>query len=623
MLPLLRVVIMALASAAPLTVAQEFVDGTVKKLVGYIKDEEGLTTDEAKAIVGNFLFDLGLNATIIGGILKTKLAIKTAEFLGFPAKSVAKKALSAKAAKAAAKYAGPFEKFKAMSLINKLIIGGGAFGGLTWIFVGLANVIEPGIYKPKEANDVWQRFTGIRPFPEKAAALSPGNLDAQRFNDLARSLEAAGIRGFNDPVKMQSRVYSREDLADIIDYVYGREVLAGRTPKDYRDILPLIQPYFIGGTTTPSPSSTSAKTSPEPASSPSVKVFTGIVSQGVVGSGLSFTPRQDDLIESISELEQAVTNNEAPFLAALPGKVIREVKVVSSVIVGGIQKRGTTQRIVSGSYANGTPKYKSVTNKFAVGDYYILNANGSRTKITRIVYGPTNATSFQPSESELDNLATAVAQNIVTSNTDDISQIVTNTPTAVTPPAEAAAVLAPVLPPTRKFPAPPGAVPKEFFETRDPANRFVRAEKSDLQDWLAGGNDVYDIYRMLLGWIGTDSEKTVNSHYINWAKNITPYEADQMRVFYKGGVATVSPPAPAPTQEIAAPVEAPANPSLPREAQFAATLYEFYGALGQQLPNLDERSRLYERLGLGQAAFYTGTAEQNTRLLKALKASGV
>lgn len=52
----------------------------------------------------------------------------------------------------------------------------------------------------------------------------------------------------------------------------------------------------------------------------------------------------------------------------------------------------------------------------------------------------------------------------------------------------------------------------------------------------------------------------------------------------------------------------------------ASTLWEYYTALGQPLPPIAERAKLYEAYGLGPASAYRGTAEQNTKLLRALQA---
>lgn len=51
----------------------------------------------------------------------------------------------------------------------------------------------------------------------------------------------------------------------------------------------------------------------------------------------------------------------------------------------------------------------------------------------------------------------------------------------------------------------------------------------------------------------------------------------------------------------------------------ASTLYEYYQGQGQALPGVGERANVYQQYGLGSAGEYQGTAEQNTRLLGALK----
>ncbi len=619
---------MALVSAAPITAAQEFVDGTFKKLVQYMRDEEGLTLQEAKDVVGNILADLALNATIIGGVLKTKIAIKTAEYFGFTAKGVAKKTLTGKAATVAKKYAGPLDKFKAMSLVNKIITAGGLFGGLTWIGVGIANVIEPGIYKPREANDVWERFTGVRPFPEKAVALSPGNMDASRFNDLARSLEVGGIKGFNDPVNRQSRLYSREDLAAIIDYAYGKALLDGKTIKDYRDILPLIRPYLIGGTTTPQPSSTQAITSPAPQVAPQVKVFTGVVSQGVVGAGLSFTPRPDDLIESAAELQQAISNNVSSYLAALPSRVTYEIKVVSSVIVNGIRRTGTSQRIVSGTYKNGTPKYKNVTNKFAVADLFLITDRGTRSKLTSIILGPTDALNFQPSSNELFEIAQVTPQNVVTSNPDEVTTIVSSTPTETI--SEAVQRRRERIPDSmlRYFQdgwAGQGSLVDYLQEFHDKIQQRFNREGTTVpfQEEFGLNNQQYAFVVGNLGGIDMENRikgnKNVKNDLISYIEGDNLQAMETIRTEQRQG-AVESPPEGGSSQTTtpASSIATPAT-SLPSAALTATTLFSYYAALGQQLPSLTERGQLYQSLGLGQSTFYTGTAEQNTRLLNALK----
>lgn len=51
------------------------------------------------------------------------------------------------------------------------------------------------------------------------------------------------------------------------------------------------------------------------------------------------------------------------------------------------------------------------------------------------------------------------------------------------------------------------------------------------------------------------------------------------------------------------------------------TLYDYYTKQGQSLPSLADRSKLYQQQGLGSAATYTGSVQQNTALLGKLQTS--
>lgn len=49
-----------------------------------------------------------------------------------------------------------------------------------------------------------------------------------------------------------------------------------------------------------------------------------------------------------------------------------------------------------------------------------------------------------------------------------------------------------------------------------------------------------------------------------------------------------------------------------------ATLFDYYKSQGQSLPSISERAKQFETLGLGSANQYTGSADQNVRLLSSL-----
>ncbi len=65
------------------------------------------------------------------------------------------------------------------------------------------------------------------------------------------------------------------------------------------------------------------------------------------------------------------------------------------------------------------------------------------------------------------------------------------------------------------------------------------------------------------------------------------------------------------------------NTSSSNGGSGVTTLSAYYASKNQTLPSIAQRAQIYQRLGLGQSAYYTGTAEQNTKLLNALMGKGI
>ena len=518
----LRQVVMAIASGAIVTGAQELMDGTFRNLVNEIRDTQGVTEQEAKDIVANILSDLALNSAAILFVLKSGAGVKVAEWLGLTSRKYGKAALTPAAELAASNIARDGGKSLARRLLGKVGKLAAKGTAIFWFFAALTQIIEPLWYQPGQIQRVLNGLGIDVDVPGAAGTQAPGPFSADSsvtFSDFAKSIEAAGVKGINNPAALQTQLYTRENLANLVNYVYGQQLLGGRNLK-VADLLPLLSKYLIGGSLAASvPSPTASVTV-----SPSLpKVYTGIVSQGVIGKGLSFTPRPDDLIESLEELKQAAANNLAPFLQSVLGKIIYEVKIVSSVITkDGFRQTGTVQQIRSGSTTSGAPKYKTVVNKFATLNLYILTDKGVRSKISTIILGPTNSAKLTVGINDVREIETALPSLVTTNNINDIKGIETAQSVTVSTP------------------------------------------KSE------GGKSVPDL--------DTDSV-------------VTP----------------------------ASPVSTPASVAT-IAGNNALTLFDWYQAQGQTLPNVSERSILYESLGLGQRNFYTGTAEQNSKLLSALKA---
>lgn len=521
----LRQVVMAVASGAIVTGAQELFEGTFKELVYEIRDTENITEQEAKDVVAGILLDFAVNSAAIMAVLKTGAGVKLAEWLGLTSRKFGKAALTPAAETAATKIAADGGKGMAKRLMGKIVKILGKGTGVFWLFAALTQIIEPLWYQPGQIQRVLQSVGIDVDVPGAAGTQAPGPFSADSsvtFSDFAKSIEAAGVKGIQNPGAYQSQLYSRENLANLVNYVYGQNLLQGKNLK-VADLLPLLSPYLVGAsssTTLPSPT-TSVTTTP---SIP--KVYTGIVSQGVIGKGLAFTPRPDDLIESIEELRQAAANNLAPFLETVLGKIIYEVKIVSSIITkDGFKQTGTVQQIRSGTTATGAPKYKTVVNKFATLNLYVMTDKGVRSKISTIVLGPTNSAKLTVGINDIREVETSLPSLVTTNDINEIKGIETAQSVTVSTPQS------------------------------------------------AGGTPVPDL--------GTGSV-------------VTP-------------ASPVSTPAP-----VAA---VPGNNAL--------TLFDWYRAQGQSLPSVEQRSIKYEELGLGQKSFYTGTAEQNSKLLAMLKREAV
>jgi hypothetical protein len=449
---------------------------------------------------------------------------------------------------------------------------------------------------------------------------APGPFTTAQFTSYANAIEAAGAKGINNPQTKQTILYSRTALAKLITYIYGQEILKGNKTT-YTKIQPLVAQYLIipGTTSAFIPQQSSAPVAI--VSTPSIKVFTGVVSQGVLGSPTSFTPRIDDLITSLADLKQAVENNLAPFIAALPNKIVYEIKIVSSVTgTNGFVQHGASHQVAVGQYANGTTKYKTVVNKFAVLNLYLVTDKGSRSKLSSITLGPTDAINFQPGQVDISTLETTIKTSLFTSNPSVVQSVATSLNTqssggnsaAVASPAASKLPLTPLqnvvidgsyfVDKDRHYDTLYRYVGSELWMFSPYSEIFSQEEKTaEAQD---GGKFSKIPPRMLE--LGVDVTQFQTVPFI---ADITKQYQDKSRsvdfkTFFSGAVA------PGGTSK-QSPSTAGCN---------ASNLSEWYTAQGQVLPSLSDRSKDYEAQGLGTAGLYSGTAEQNVKLLSALKA---
>ena len=95
---------------------------------------------------------------------------------------------------------------------------------------------------------------------------------------------------------------------------------------------------------------------------------------------------------------------------------------------------GEAQKVLSKYTAAGVPLYKTVVNKFAVLDIFIMTDKLSKPKSRLLSWAPLDAVKLQPKTNELKNIETSIKQDLFTSNIADITGIQTAQPITITTP---------------------------------------------------------------------------------------------------------------------------------------------------------------------------------------------
>lgn len=504
----------------------------------------GATEQQATDIIANSWLQIG--EEIVGGAIaiKSKTPTLIAEKLGFTSKGWAlRKTIIAgkvaeeigttakvltsveKAAVLTEQVASIATKTKTtkevvMGILNPLMK---VYGLGVLSVMALANVIDFGNWNSGAYQKTAQKFLSIFGLqPDKDYRRSEV-LSGDMFDKIWTVATGSGIVSLTDPKTGEVLPLTRDNFITVANNVAIPILLENGKVTTAQMLAGLTALATFKSGAAPAGQTYGGGSLAAPAASSGIKVFTGIVSQGTLGSSLSFVARPDDIIESAAELQDAARNNLAAYLATLPGRIIYEVKIVSSVTTkDGFRQVGTRQQVLNGYDSKGNQKYKTLVNKFAILNLYILTDKGTKSKLTSVVLGPTDATRLNPTQQELVGIEQTIQSSVFTSDLNDIRGIETSQPVLVSQPE-----------------ALTGA---SIYEVET-----ARVNKLTLpQNMLSGGNAVW--------------------------------------------------------------------------GQEAKTLFEFYEANGKPLPPVSERATIYEQYGLGKATLYTGTAEQNVKLLQALKA---
>lgn len=638
----LRFVIIALVQSAAFTAVISLLEPLMDKAKASVKTTFGLSDDDAATYVANFVLDTAELAGLTVASLKTRFPLKVADKFGLTARGFQRGALPAKVSSGtaapgstakAAVAAGPVTvdslasavasvKNTGFSSVQKVILTISAVvGGTTYTLSTIGNWIDFGNWNSGAYQGTFQKvFAKFGLEPDKPIP-SASTVSSDVWNRVYSTYKELGAYAINDPYKQQSVIFSRQALIDLVDKI-GAQLNIENGSAPAKAVIGIANAYVLiasaeANRSTAVVSSSSSSSSAVGTSTPSTRVFTGILSQGTLGTGLQFTARPDDLIESIQELQEAAANNLAAAVAALPARLSYEIRIVSSVITkDGFKQTGAVQKVQTGTYADGSPKYKTVTNKFAVLTIYLVREGGSRTKVQQITLGPTNVSKFNPSPQQVGGVVTNIQNTLVTSNTSDITSVVQNVPIAYDVPQETQPAAQDDYSVGKKIRGGPANTAGDIFYEYT----YVGGGRWQVSDTYHGNQPgVFKTTAELesMGLLdGGNSSGTNTSGLYQLETSDTP---DGTELIYY-------PPGTTPNADLRAP-GAPAPSAVPPSATVnnsaganATTLAEWYSARGLTLPSVSTRAYVYQGFGLGQAAYYTGTAEQNTKLLAALKA---
>lgn len=519
------------------------------------------------------------------------------------------------------------------------------------------------------------QITAIKNVADVQAQLSgtkaPGPYDSAQFSSLLNGLLAAGFTQVKNPLTNELAPLNQQTLAQLINYLYGTQIGIG-APATPSKITPLINPWlFKGGSNNPIPLSlydqvlgmtaapvvtsgsgtggggaitqtpSSASSTPS-VSVPNLQIFTGVISGGTLGLPQEFHASPAAMISNIEQLTQSAKINLAAAVVSLPGRFYYEIAIVSTIKTkSGLTQKGAPVQIITGYYKNGQPKKKTVYYKFGVMKLGVTDENGRNVHLATINLGPVDTTAFSPSNVQLQNVQNTISSSTFTTDITNISQVVSPTPpttTSTVPPnpnqaaLDAAAAAAAATPQnttgvdfatSQKF----TYTPRDYFVERDGffGSIFYREGTSQYQTYPS--NDMIS-EGLIQNVVGAGNQwGEVKTYLASLGINIDSFRHEAWPFEFPVGRPIQSIQKKwrdffgASTQSVITPTFITnATTTQKTAAAGTSTLFEFYTALNAPLPPLSTRASLYEAAGLGPAATYVGSADQNNKLLGWLKA---
>lgn len=624
-----------------ISLVEKYVLPLINRGIAAIVEVFGVSEEDAKDIMSNEILIFAESVGVGALTLRTKIPTKIAERLGFTAKGFNKRMLVGKAdvikkGSSVGAIIAPGGTItlntieaSAVVLKSKSVLSGFATAfdlvlktlGVTFVgFIAVNNFIDFGNWNSGAYQKTFQKIlalvTGGLLVPDedyrKTKTVSP-----EVFDKVFNTYKIGGVVGINDPYKKQTVLFTRDNMIDLLDVV-GADLLRTTQRASTKDVLLASQLFMIFKESKEAPAAAAAVA--KAATLPKIKVFTGVLTQGKLGETDPFITRETDLIDSAQELQDAALNNLAAFLVALPGRIIYEIKIVASIITAdGFIQRGTAQRVVTGFTTAGAARYKTVINKFAIVSVFVFTQRNVRTKIQTIVLGPVDSVAFQPKASDLTIAEQTIKSNLTTSNVEEIKTITTDQLVDAKQRTEIEEIITErgtqLLRLLKDNPAGFFADVDKLFEAF-PITRLERDFRAAAST-LAQKREIFKTENInpesvpeyqtrknkLLNF--PDPAVTTFRGFAGETMFLQPKEPILKEYQFAGPSATLPD------------VAIPASNNLNR--CFSLTVAEFFDTNRQTYPSVAERSKLYEAFDLGPANWYTGTAEQNFKLLAELK----
>lgn len=614
-----RAVIMSTVTLIVQVGAWSAVEYLLTKVAEWIKSEEQLSDDDAWLILG---IELSAAIAAIGATaasLKSRLPVRIADKLGF--NLATKKTLSQKGKTVAAQTTTAVVGAK-RGRILKLMASAFAVsfaGSIPWLPSLFQNVMDQATFNPKNANAFLQQLGVPYQFPEPDPLAKPTFFSNAEWKQYVVGLQAAGVVGINDEFARQSLPFNEKNAAALLLRLSGQMALQGKSLTK-ATAKTAILPYLIKNNLTNETAVQQAALGTGTTNNAATSEAQSVVQQVQIAARevLPFEPKNNDIIESEQELIQSAQNNLSAFVGSLPSRLIYDIRIVTSVTTkDGDVRYGRAVTVPTYIDKYGNQKTKTIRNKFAVLDVYVKNEKGARVKMQTITLGPTDASVYDPKREDISDLEERLnaQQSIQLSvRQENMAQLtIETTPQNPLGDAEQGGDV----PSITQTPV----IERDYLINGDGFYNAVRYrvgakvyETYFVEDMLTDeeiiklgnyGKAIEEVKRRLLQ-MGIDVEKfkrdTFYWEYNGAAAEMVRFPWKQFFFERLPGESAVTP-----------------SPIATAAGSGATTLSAWYAANGKPLPSIAERGALYESLGLGSKALYTGTAEQNTKLLAALK----